>query len=342
MIRNRRAGATRGWAAPSRAAWKLFAAPDRTSTWSAARLAREAFALTFRGARQNLAEVTARRTQAVLLFLLLAARFVILVQAGIDVAVGSGAYTRPPLAMGLVVACVCESVVWALVQLRAQRLTTGALLGDAVFGVAGLAVMSAATTAAPGRAGSLNWMLPYTVVTAVGFGLLAAGDLRPGDGGAGPVAGEEPRQGLYLASRATAVVTLAAAYLLSVILPRRLDPPVQLWTNDANFAWFFGAALVVSVLLRRWLILISTRNAEAMRQAAELSHEAHWRALTVDVFGPVLDLLDGLEAIGDAVPVQFRREAERLISLIEAVKPRPSRVPPAGIGPGVGAEADDG
>jgi hypothetical protein len=117
---------------------------------------------------------------------------------------------------------------------------------------------------------------------------------------------------------------------------------VQLWTNDANFAWFFGAALVVSVLLRRWLILISTRNAEAMRQAAELSHEAHWRALTVDVFGPVLDLLDGLEAIGDAVPVQFRDEAERLISLIEAVKPRPARVPLAGIGPDVGAEADDG
>jgi hypothetical protein len=342
MIRNRRAGATLGRAAPSRAAGKLLAAPDRTSTWSAVRLAREAFALTFRGSRQNLAEVTARRTQAVLLFLLLAARFVILVQAGIDVAVGSGAYTRAPLAIGLAVACVCESVVWALVQLRAQRLTTGALLGDAVFGVAGLAVMSAATTAAPGRAGSLNWMLPYTVVTAVGFGLLAAGDLRPGDGGAGPVVGEEPRQGLYLASRATAVVTLAAAYLLSVILPRRLDPPVQLWTNDANFAWFFGAALVVSVLLRRWLILISTRNAEAMRQAAELSHEANWRALTVDVFGPVLDLLDGLEAIGDAVPVQFRDEAERLISLIEAVKPRPSRVPPEGIGPDAGAEADDG
>jgi hypothetical protein len=233
-------------------------------------------------------------------------------------------------------------VVWALVQLRGQRLTTGALLGDAVFGVAGLAVMSAATTAAPGRAGSLNWMLPYTVVTAVGFGLLAAVDLQPAGGAAGLVVGEEPRHGLFLVSRAAAVVALAGAYLLSVILPRGLDPPVQLWTNDANFAWFFGAALVVSVLLRRWLILIGTRNAEAIRQAAELSHEAHWRALTVDVFGPVLELLDGLEAIGDAVPDQFRHEAERLISLIEAVKPRPSRVPLAGIGADAGVEAGDG
>jgi len=46
--------------------------------------------------------------------------------------------------------------------LRAQRLTGWALLGDAAFGVVGLAVMSAATTMTPGRAGSLNWMLPYT------------------------------------------------------------------------------------------------------------------------------------------------------------------------------------
>jgi hypothetical protein len=342
MIRNRRVGAGVGQAVLSWVGGRLLAAPDRTSIWSAARLAREAFALTFRGSRQDLAGVTARRTQVALLFLLLSARFIILAQAGIDVAVGSGAYTRPPLAVGLAVACVAESGIWALVQLRAQRLTAGALLGDAVFGVGGLVLMSAATTAAPGRAGSLNWMLPYTVVTAVGFGLLVAGDLRPAGGGAGPVAGGKPRQGLFLVSRAAAVVTLAAAYLLSVILPRRLDPPVQLWTNDANFAWFFGAALVVSVLLRRWLILISMRNAEAMRQAAKLSHEAHWRALTVDVFGPVLELLDGLEAIGDAVPAQFRREAERLISLIEAVKPRQSRVPIAGIGADVGVEADDG
>lgn len=342
MSRNRGAGFGVGRAAPSRAGGTLLAAPDRTSAWSPARLARDAFALTFRGSRQDLAEVSARRTQAALLFLVLAARGVILAQAGIDVAVGSGAYTRLPAVVGLAVACVAESVVWAVVQLRAQRLTAAALLGDAVFGVAGLAVMSAATTAAPGRAGSLNWMLPYTVVTAVGFGLLAAGDLRPGAGVAGPDAGAEPRRGLFLASRGTVVLTLAAAYLLSLSLPRRLDPPVQLWTNDANFAWFFGAALVVSVLLRRWLILISTRNAEAMRQAAELSHEAHWRALTVDVFGPVLELLDGLEVVGDAVPAQFRREAERLILLIETVKPRPPHAPSAGMDADVGGQAGRG
>jgi hypothetical protein len=342
MSRNRGVGSGLSRAAPSWTAGTLLAAPDRTSTWSPARLAREAFALTFRGSREDLAEVSARRTRAALLFLVIAARGVILAQAVIDVAVGSGAYTRPLATAGLAVACVAESVVWALVQLRAQRLTTGALLADAAFGVAGLAVMSAATTAAPGRAGSLNWMLPYTVLTAMGFALLAAGDLPSAAGVADPAARPERRYGLVLAFRGAVALMLAVAYLVSVSVPRRLDPPVQLWTNDANFAWFFGAALVVSVLLRRWLTLISTRNAEAMRQAAELSHEAHWRALTVDVFGPVLELLDGLEGLGDAVPTEFRREADRLIGLIEAVKPRSPRALSAGTGADVGMQAGRG
>jgi hypothetical protein len=342
MTRNRGVGFGLSRAAPSWTARTLSAAPDRTGTWSPARLAGEAFALTFRGSRRDLAEVSARRTQAALLFLVMAARGVILSQAVIDVALGSRAYTHPLAAVGLAVACVAESVVWALVQLRAQRLTTRALLADAVFGVAGLAVMSAATIQAAGRAGSLNWMLPYTVLTAVGFALLTAGDLGSAVGAADPAARPERRYGLVLAFRSSVVLMLAVAYLLSVSLPRRLNAPVQLWTNDANFAWFFGAALVASVLLRRWLTLISTRNAEAMRQAAELSHEAHWRALTVDVIGPVLELLDGLEAVGDAVPAEFRREAERLIGLIEAVKPRSPWALSAGTGADVGMQAGRG
>jgi hypothetical protein len=289
--------------------------------------------LTFRGSRQDLDEVTASRTAAALLVLLLVARGVILVQAGIDVAVGSSAYTIPGLAVGLAVACLAESVVWALAELRAKRLTAGALLADAIFAVAGLAIMSAATAGTPIRVGSLNWMLPYAVTTAVGFGL-AAGDLRPADGAAN---GPERRRGGSVAPAAAVVAVLAAAYLLSVSLPRRLDPPVQLWTNAANFAWFFGAALVVSILLRRWLTLIRAHNAEAMRQAAELSHEAYWRALTVDVFGPVLELLDDLERVGDTIPAPLRAEAGRLIGLIEAVRLIPSGSPPALPGGGTGA-----
>ena len=184
--------------------------------------------------------------------------------------------------------------------------------------------MSAATTAAPGRAGSLNWMLPYTVMTAVGFGLLAAGDCC-----LCRAARRDPARsrgvGPFLAGRGP-VGTLAVTYILSVNLPRRLDPPAQLWSNGANYAAFFLAAVLLAVLLRRWLIVISPRNAEAMRQAAELSHEAHWRALTVDVFGPVLELLDDLAMVGEPCQPRCAR-AGRLIRLIEAVNPRPPRPP---------------
>jgi hypothetical protein len=194
-----------------------------------------------------------------------------------------------------------------------------------MFGVAGLAVMSVATSAAPGRAGSLNWMLPYSVTTAVGLGLLFAGDAAPESAAGGPA--RPGQRGRWLLStvlpRAAATGALAAAYILSVSLPRRLprDGPAQLWANDANYAMFFLAAVVLAVLLRRWLTVISRRNAEEVSQAAQLSQEAYWRAVTVDVFSPVLELLDRLAVIGEQVPVSLRQEAGRLISLIDAVDP---------------------
>ncbi len=299
---------------------------DPGIAWHPVRLARDAFALTFRGSRRDLEEVTAGRVLAALVFLLLAARCVHLAQAGIDLAAGYSAYTRPALAGGLAVACVTESVLFAVAVLRARRLTLAALLGDALFGVAGLAVMSVATSAAPGRAGSLNWMLPYSVTTAVGLGLLFAGDAAPESAASGPTwPGRRGRWFLYtLLPRAAATGALAAAYFLSVSLPRRLpgDGPAQLWANDANYAVFFLAAVVLAVLLRRWLTVISRRNAEEVSQAAQLSREAYWRAVTVDVFGPVFELLDRLAVIGEQVPASLRQEADRLISLIDAVDPR--------------------
>jgi hypothetical protein len=138
-------------------------------------------------------------------------------------------------------------------------------------------------------------------------------------------------------ARVVAVGALAAAYIVSVNLPRRLpgDRPAQLWSNDANYAAFFLAAVVLAVLLRRWLAMISRRNAEAVRQAEQLSHEAHWRAMTGDVFGPVLELLDNLAVIGEQVPASLRDEAGRLINLIEAVNPNTGS--PTALGRGAAA-----
>jgi hypothetical protein len=287
--------------------------------WHPVALAREAFTGAFQGSRRELAEVTAWRTQAGLVFVWLAARGALLVQAGIDLAVGRGAYARPGLAEGLALACLAESALLAVQMIRAQRLMLWPLLADTAFGIAGLAVMSAATTPTPGRAGSLNWMLPYTVATVAGLGLLSAFD---GRGAAGTGAGR-PRWLPLPTAQALAVAALAAAYLVSVNVPRRLpqDDPLLLWGNAANYVGFFLVAFVLAVLLRRWLAKIAQRNDEAARQAAELSHAAHWRALTVDVFGPVLELFDKLAGIGEEVPAPLRAEAGRLIRLIDAVRP---------------------
>ncbi len=313
-VRDGMAGAVRisVRAAPARAA-----APE--TGWHPVALAREAFTSAFQGSRRELAEVTAWRTQAALVFVWLAARGALLVQAGIDLAVGRDAYTHPGLAEGLALACLVESALLALLTIRAQRLMLWPLLADALFGIAGLAVMSAATTLTPGRAGSLNWMLPYTVATVVGLALLSAFDGKPAPG----TRAGRPRWLPLPAAQAVAVTALAAAYLVSVNVPRRLpqDDPLLLWGNAANYAGFFLAAFVLAVLLRRWLAKIGQRNDEAARQAAELSHAAHWRALTVDVFGPVLELFDELAGIGDEVPAPLRSEAGRLIRLIDAVRP---------------------
>jgi hypothetical protein len=291
-------------------------------------LAREAFTGAFQGSRRELAEVTAWRMQAGLLFVWLAARAALLVQAGIDLAVGRSAYTRPGLAEGLALACLVESAVLAVLMIRGQRLMLWPLLADAAFGIVGLAVMSAATTATPGRAGSLNWMLPYTVATVVGLALLSAFDGEPAPG----TRADRPRRMPLAAAQAAAVVALTAAYLVSVNLPRRLaqDDPLLLWGNAANYVGFFLAAFVLAMLLRRWLAKIAERNDEAARQAAELIHAAHWRALTVDVFGPVIELFDELADIGEEVPAPLRAEAGRLIRLIDAVRPDTEETSAAG------------
>ncbi len=152
-------------------------------------VAREVRELTFRGSRAELERATALRLQAAVVLLFLAARCFHLGQAGVDLALAGHAYTVEWLALLLGVACVVESLGVAALTLGARRLTWGRSSPTLVFGVAGLALMAVATSSGPGRTGSLNWMLPYTVATATGLGALAGGDLvemraaaRPPDG----------------------------------------------------------------------------------------------------------------------------------------------------------------
>jgi hypothetical protein len=292
---------------------------------------RQAAALSFRGSRSDLEQVTAQRLQAAFVLVFLATRFVHLSQAGVDLVLAGGTYTREGLAWCLGVACALESVVVAAVFLRARRLTPVALVADAVFGAAGLAVMSAAMTATPLRTGSLNWMLPYTVATAAGLGVVGLGASAPGHVLTGPlesVPGRRFRRSLATIIRrvwpTVLVVALAGVYVASVYRPHRLpdDRPSDIWGNAANYLAFFVAAVSATLAVRRLLKILTSRNAEVTRQAALVAEEAQWRAVAVDVFGPVVDLLDRVAVLdGQEVPAELRLEADRLVAMIEAVRP---------------------
>jgi hypothetical protein len=282
--------------------------------WHPIWMAKDAFALTFQGSRDELAEVTSRRVPAALLLLWLTGRCVHLAQAAIDLGAGTDAYGRTPvLAVGLGVACVVESALVGAAMLRRRRLTLGAMLCDAAFGVAGLIVMSAATAGSAAQLGSLNWMLPYTVATAAGLGLLQAGEPGP----------RSRRRWLLLMVQVPAVAALTVGYLLSAYAAGSItaSDAGQLWADAANYPAFFLAGLVLAVGLRRWVTLIGDRNAQAAQQADELSRQTSWAEMTETVLGPVLDVIDQLALVEDTVPQPMRAEADRLMALIDQVGP---------------------
>jgi hypothetical protein len=300
----------------------------RLAPYSPIRVFSEVLARTFRGSRAELEHTTALRLQAAVVLLFLAVRCVHLGQAGIDLSLASHRYSSEGLAVALGAACVVESVAIAAVTLRARRLTERAILADAAFGAAGLMLMSVASSSGPGRAGSLNWMLPYTVATATGLGVLAVGDLVQA-----PLAAGAKPEGIWRSfsqalrrrwwSLAVALL-LGCTYVASAYLPRRLsvDHPGQIWGNAANYPVFFVAGALTLVVTRRHLVAMAARNAEVSAAAAGVARDAQWRAVVVDVFGPVLELLDRVVLLPDGeLPLSVRHEAERLIAMIDAVRP---------------------
>lgn len=289
------------------------AARGVASALNPAVVVREVVGATFRGSRADLELVTALRLQAVIVLVFLAARCVHLGQAAVDLALAGEVYTREALAVAVAASCAVESAMFAALVLDARRLTRNALLGDAIFGVAALLAMSLAMASTPGRAGSLNWMLPYTVATATGLGAVTLGD----------VAGERPSLRGKLWPPAVALL-LTAAYVASVNLPHRLagDHPEQIWGNAADYGIFFAAGVLTVAVARRRVAAMSARNAAATEAAAQLAREAQWRAIAVDVFTPVVALLDRVARLPDGpVPTPLQREADRLIALIDAVRP---------------------
>lgn len=280
-----------------------------------AALARAALSPSIAGSRAELERVTAARIDASLLFLILSARAIHLLQAAIDVTVGSSAYAHPLAAQLAAAGCLAESVMLSFKLVGRGRLTASLLAGDAAWGLAGFALMSYATTSTLGRTGSIDWMLPYTVATATGFGLIAARE----DVGLG-----QRREGRRFDWRgAVATCALAAGYAASVSFPHFVpgERASGVIGNTGNYLVFYVGATAVSIALGRQLRMIAAANDAAKREASQLADEAQWRVVAVDVFGPVLDLLERAAEMDDEVPEPLRHEADRLIELIEATNP---------------------
>jgi hypothetical protein len=291
-------------------------------------VAREALTLAFRGSRADLELAAALRLQTALVLLFLAVRCVHLGQAGIDLVLAGHSYTTEWLAISLGAVCLVESLVVAAITLGARRLTASAMLADATFGFIGLGVMALAASSGPGRAGSLNWMLPYTVATATFLGALAAGELvdrSPADVLAGRrVAGAGSESAHRRVWPLLLALGLGGAYVASAYVPHRLgeDQPGQILGNAANYLVFFAAGAFTVEVARRRVRAMAARNAEVTAAVAEVAREAQWRAVAVDVFGPVLALLDRVVGLADGeIPPTVRREAGRLMEMIDAVRP---------------------
>jgi hypothetical protein len=169
-------------------------------------------------------------------------------------------------------------------------------------------------------------MLPYTVATAAGLGTLAVGELAQA-----PSAGGHPARRVPGATRMRLRVSplivalgLGAAYLASAYLPHRLagDRPADIRGDAANYLVFALVGALTIAVTRRQVLAMSKRNAEVTAAAATIAREAQWRAVAVDVFGPVQTLLNRIVALPDGeLPASVQQEADRLIAMIDAVRP---------------------
>ncbi len=269
---------------------------------------RLAFTSSIASMRKGVDQVTAARIRATLVVVFLSARLFHLTQALIAIAVARATFTRPWLAEVLAAGCLIESIVLTWVLTRRRELSLGVLVGDAVFAAAGLAVMSAALSANLDQmTGSLNWMLPYSIATCAGLGLVAIGQ-------------SDPRSARRFAAATAFVAGLAATFVLASVLPVHGANPGDVVADALFYPVFFAAAASLAGLLQSRVRVISAETERVQAEAAEVARQAQWRVVLVDVFGPSLDLFERAARLSDDVPESLRHEAARLIDVIESLR----------------------
>jgi signal transduction histidine kinase len=232
-------------------------------------------------------------TQAMVLTFL-AVRAVHLSQGYLDLATGWGQYHHPVLAAAVTAGCTGESA-WIIVRSwRRGRLDPGAVMVEVACGVAALFLLTAALRGSD-RTTSLNWMLPYTVGTAVAAALA----LRA-------------RPALLTAA------ALGTLYLVSVwpqVIAGRGAAPTAI-VNAVSYLGFFAVAALLRAVLLYLADLLQQARAESLMRGEQLAAERERARQHMLIHDSALQTLEaiakGWGEGGSALRLRAQQEAQRL------------------------------
>ncbi len=182
-----------------------------------------------------------------LVLTLLAVRGVHVSQGIICVVNGWSSYRRPKMA-ALALAMCCAESAWLVRRCwRAGTIEPTVARMEVATGITGLLVMAGATNPAD-RTTSMNWMLPYTVGSTVGFSLSSAHVERLGAVGA--------LSGTYLATATTGSDRSAQTTAIA---------------NAASYPGFFLVAESIVRMMRRTFRALARARREAAERGQQLS-----------------------------------------------------------------------
>ena len=232
-------------------------------------------------------------TQAMVLTFL-AIRAVHLSQGYLDLATGWHAYQHPALAMVAAAGCTTGSA-WIIIRSwRRGRLDSAAVTVDLACGVAALLLLAGALRGSD-RTTSLNWMLPYTVGTAVAAALALR--VRPA---------------------ALVCAVLSTLYLFCVWpdITRGQGPATTAIVNAVSYLGFFAVAAALRAILLRLADLLRQARCESVTRGEQLAAERERARQYMLIHDSALQTLEAIaKGWGDGSPALCRRaqqEAQRL------------------------------
>jgi signal transduction histidine kinase len=232
----------------------------------------------------------------------LAVRMVHLVQGVICVASGLSTYRRPRVAVAVLGLVGVESG-WMFARIIHRRKVDALVIRvDAATGVLGLVGLAAATNVED-RTTSFNWMLPYSVGSAVGL-----------------VLGVERSEGV------AEVVALSGAYLGTTIRPStRPGQIVTALANAASYGGFHAVAAAVVGRVRHASEELAAAQAESLargeRLVIERERNRQHRLLHDSALQTLEGVANGLIDVDESIRDRARAEARRLRQALSGIEP---------------------